>query len=107
MPVPETSIYKNNGPEFFKYNIGLSRQALLVQSESKACLMQFRTDNNFRLCIYSFYAAHIPTAFCFTKRICHELSDILSFAACVYFRTVHSTFKNKLSILSDSLKFNG
>ena len=72
MPVPETSIYKNNGPEFFKYNIGLSRQAPSPQSETEAQPVQYGPDALLRASVTALDAAHIPASSLRCKSVCHQ-----------------------------------
>lgn len=62
MPMPETPMYKNYGPQRWKDHIWLARQMLVMQPIAKPKGMKPPADDHFRLGVLATNGCHHPAA---------------------------------------------
>ena len=62
MPVPETTMHKNDGFVFGQYNIGFAGEIFYVQAVTESVCKKKLTHQHLRFRILAFYAAHIVGA---------------------------------------------
>ena len=73
MPVPKTTMHKNNRVITRQNNIRFSGQIFPVQRKAESLAMQHGTHNFFRCSIAPANTRHIPTPSCATDFIRHRL----------------------------------
>jgi hypothetical protein len=62
MAMPKAAVDENNGSMLRQYQIGCSRQILVVQSKSKSKRVSDRTDDQFGLSILASDVLHHPAS---------------------------------------------
>ena len=71
MAVPETSVYKYDGPVFWQDDIRLSRELLDVEPETQASCMQGFSDQEFRSSVLALDVRHHAASGLFANNVSH------------------------------------
>lgn len=71
MAVPEATIYKDHGTEFWKYDVWFARQFLGVNAITDSAGEETFSNRYFWLRVFTLDTAHHPTASLLVKNISH------------------------------------
>ncbi len=71
--VPETPVYKHDGPHFWENNVRATGKTPHMDAEAKPQSVQQRPDRQFRLCILGANPGHVPAAPLLCDAIGHKL----------------------------------
>ena len=71
--VPETPVYKHDGPQFRENNVRATGETPYMDAEAKPQSVQQRPDRQFRLCILGANPGHVPAAPLLCDAIGHRL----------------------------------